>query len=653
MLKKSHFFAVFFFSFLFSFIQVRSFDLFFYLKVAELESFFSPLQQNFFSYTFPYYSYRNYSFLFSETVFLISKYFGLSSLTIFQSFVVALSYLIISKSVFKKPHLLFLLFALITSIFTVRYRLLFRPHNLSYLFFAINIYLLVIKPKYDYYYHFINQMLWVNTHNGFILGFVNLLLLYPYNRKLKISLHKTILALLLGSLASLNFYHPFIEVINPFIGETKGIFDSLKVHEWQYTDSKLYFSYYGLLILISFYVLVKEKKWRLLPFYLFYLALSIRFVRFIDFFAFVAFFVMISGVKEKILSSDKKLRLTKIAIFTVFFVITLQNYFFNPLIPCGYGVANYFYPKNAVLYMKNNDIKGNVFNSYAFGGYIIYNLYPESKPAIDGRLCYPLDFIKLYADAHEKKESFRKIIEKFTPDIFLIDFEHPAIALFISETKNYALVYFDDEAMVFLKRDKFKNIIRRDEITYLNPIYVAGYGDDNVNTKIIKLELEKILKRIPSNRGYVMYANIFINEGKFDEARILLEKVIGSSSPAGKAEAFNNLGTIKLNEGNFKEAVTFYKKALKFNPDLLSAHLNLGQIYENSNDYLLAFYHYKKFKENNEENIPEDFYDRYNYIKKQSILSSIKIAVAFFAFCGIIYIIFFRGKRSLSLKIKQ
>lgn len=646
-MKKAYLVLLFLTAFLFTFIKVRGFDLFFYLKVADFETLFSPLKTNFFSFTFPDFPYRNYAHLFSEGVNFVAKHFGINLLTILQSLIVALSYLIIAKASYRKIDFIPFFSALLLSIFTLRYRLLFRPHNLSYIFFALNIYLLVSRPRHFRLFLFLNQMLWVNTHNGFILGIVNLLLLYPYNRQLRIDLHKTVLALLAGSLASPHLYHPFLEVINPFWGSTKNIFQYIKVHEWQATDGRLYFSFYGILILYSGYIVLREKKFRLIPFYLFYLALSVRFVRFVDFFALVAFFVIITGKKGYIFVIEKGHKAIKTLAFAILLFFCLNDYTSNPIIPYGYGLAEYFYPKGSVNYLKAHNIRGNAFNSYAFGGYLIYEMFPHIKPAIDGRLCYPLDFIALYARSHEDKKSFLELVNKFSPHIFLIDFEHPQLGLFITELKErYALVYFDDTAMLFLDRAMFKDVVQKDEIRYLNPLYVSGYDNDEVPNEMVKLELERQIKKNPSNRALIMYANLLLKENRKDDAKAVLQLVSQNKNPIGKTECYNNLGTISLNEGNIKYAKTLYKKALRFSDDLATAHFNLAQIYDEEKNYPMAYYHYKKFVKLSEDNVPSYVFERLEVLKRLSLFLLARLFIAIFAISGLYYILYWKRRKT-------
>ncbi len=48
------------------------------------------------------------------------------------------------------------------------------------------------------------------------------------------------------------------------------------------------------------------------------------------------------------------------------------------------------------------------------------------------------------------------------------------------------------------------------------------------------------------------------------------------SAYAQTAETFNKLGDVKYEQGNYKEAIEYYSKAIKINPKYAAAHYNRG-----------------------------------------------------------------------------
>jgi tetratricopeptide (TPR) repeat protein len=640
---------VFILSFLFSIVKIRSYDLFIYLKVAEIEDFFKTLKINYFSFSHPQYEYINYSKLFSELSHFIYSLFGFNGLIFLQALTVAISLTILFSLKRRKDNIFLVFFVLLLSIFTIRYRLLFRPHNMTYLFFTVNIYLSLTKPKNYLLFLFINQILWVNTHNGFILGLVNPILLYPLFKfeKKNVEIFKILTVICLGSLLNQNFHRPFIEAFNPFFGERKDIFNIIKIYEWQAPDLYLYFSFYGILIFVSLLIILKEKRIAVLPIYLFYLTLSLKFVRFIDFFALTAFLTTIINF-EKDWGINKKNSLVLIPLLIITLIICIKDYYKNFLIPSGLGLAKYFYPVDGINFLKINNIHGKIFNSYPYGGYIIYELFPASKPIIDGRLCYPLDFIKLYADSLEDPLAFRKITEQYRPEIFLLDYEHPNILNFLYLLKErYALVYFDDTSIIFLERlDKYSHIIKTYEYHYVAPQYIAGYGEGDLkDLKGIIEDLKRNLKETNSTRSKVMLGNILKNVGNIEEAKLLYTLVINNEYPIGKAEAYNNVGIILLEQEKVKEAINAFKKAMKYSVDFIEPHINLALIYKENKSYILAYYHYeianyllKKRGLHNNLKLLEGM----DGLKKLAFKSLVEYIVIFFCFAGVLFLLVFR-----------
>jgi hypothetical protein len=59
------------------------------------------------------------------------------------------------------------------------------------------------------------------------------------------------------------------------------------------------------------------------------------------------------------------------------------------------------FPKTAVDWLQNNAPAGNLFNSYNWGGYLIWRLYPQVRVYIDGRAdiygdAFILDYLSIY-----------------------------------------------------------------------------------------------------------------------------------------------------------------------------------------------------------------------------------------------------------------
>lgn len=69
----------------------------------------------------------------------------------------------------------------------------------------------------------------------------------------------------------------------------------------------------------------------------------------------------------------------------------------------------------SVEFFQKNNIKGPVFNNYDIGGYLIYHLYPNELVFVDNRPeAYSVDFFKnTYVPMQENMEYFRKVEQQY------------------------------------------------------------------------------------------------------------------------------------------------------------------------------------------------------------------------------------------------
>ncbi len=59
--------------------------------------------------------------------------------------------------------------------------------------------------------------------------------------------------------------------------------------------------------------------------------------------------------------------------------------FLTPRNPPGFGVRPRFFPEGATAFLERHRLDGRVFNSYKFGGYLIWRWWPANQVLIDGR----------------------------------------------------------------------------------------------------------------------------------------------------------------------------------------------------------------------------------------------------------------------------
>ena len=155
-------------------------------------------------------------------------------------------------------------------------------------------------------------------------------------------------------------------------------------------------------------------------------------------------------------------RLAK-AFFTTFlillFCVFLGSSSFSLMIPSQQKGYIIYYPTGALEYMKKNRLSGNVLTEFAWGEYLIWNLAPLMKVALDGRYetVYQDHVANEYFDYMNGKE--KRFLAAYAHNLVLFRPDSPAVAL-IRNSPDWKVIYEDMGSIVFRKgeRDLDKNI---------------------------------------------------------------------------------------------------------------------------------------------------------------------------------------------------
>lgn len=158
-----------------------------------------------------------------------------------------------------------------------------------------------------------------------------------------------------------------------------------------------------------------------------------------------------------------------VAAFTVWFLFRDAGRF-NRDYAFGLGVNWKLFPVQAVDFVERNRVEGPIFNSYGIGGYLIWRLYPRERVFVDGRVeMYGTGFLKTYM-LYWQPEVWEEYVRRYGIACAIIDKEPNYTTRYLDENPGWALVFFDDRAMVYL-RDIPRNAdtIRRHRYRYIRP----------------------------------------------------------------------------------------------------------------------------------------------------------------------------------------
>lgn len=285
-----------------------------------------------------------------------------------------------------------------------------RPNPMSFLFFALFLFLCDAARKGEKKGYLLPAVyiLWANIHGGFILGGV-IAILFMVSELLRTAFDKEhILNRKLVSIMVLTFIAGFLNP-NGYNAVYSMFFEVSKLHAASIGEHKTAFYFvqvgtyfYVWTLGLSLLLLIVYLASRIFPGYSFrrdripailhemlilltLAALSISAIRYIPFLV-----IAIIPMTASLFSSRFQAYVERLSKYFIPEIILAAASVW--MIVASYNVTIFknkpvssYYPDDAVQFIKQKDIRGNFFNYYDWGGYLIWQFYPEKFVFIDGR----------------------------------------------------------------------------------------------------------------------------------------------------------------------------------------------------------------------------------------------------------------------------
>lgn len=511
-LKRSHLLILYLLGaiFIIASKRIEDYDIWYHLRTGEyIIKHWSIPHKDLFSHTAQGHPWITHEWL-SQVIFhLFYHNLGLLSLIFLKASIVTLTFYLLFKIVYKfnqnliqSVTLTFLAALVSVGSFSE------RPQLFSYLFFVLLLYLLSLYKENKNYLFILPFLtaLWANCHASFFLVFVVLLVfifaeyVYPvrntnlatrYNtisngvksylkvgatfrlRPLTVILFLTILFSLINPNTYKLLLYPFGTIFNPM--HTKYIL------EWQSPDFHLLqtkiFEFMLLLTILCF-ALSKEIDLTDLLLFLIFTHFALDSVRHLPFFALVAtpilgkhignLFSLFSEILEKftaryllIFSLGQKIKKVDKGVspnipllnwLILLFLIVFLSYNLphsNKFTSC---VKKNEFPLGAAEFIKENNLKGNMFNEYDWGGFLIFKLYPDYRVFIDGRMDIYADKVFLdYLKIGRLEAGWEGTLRKYKVRFLLLKRDSP-FAQALRERGDFKVIYQDKLSVIICNR---------------------------------------------------------------------------------------------------------------------------------------------------------------------------------------------------------
>jgi hypothetical protein len=180
-----------------------------------------------------------------------------------------------------------------------------------------------------------------------------------------------------------------------------------------------------------------------------------------------AHFCSIAPVRQKI-SGEKKggepeseCLLLNIIFFIVLLITAISLLLgLRPYYPIKKSARNFIDSRTGPVaianYIKKEGLKGNMFNYFRWGGYLIWKLWPEYKVFADARVhLIPEEIWKDYQDVRSGQADWEKILNKYKISFVVLSKEDNTRTIeCVGDNPGWRKVYEDEVGVIFVRNDK-------------------------------------------------------------------------------------------------------------------------------------------------------------------------------------------------------
>lgn len=455
-------FIVYLFSFLFTTSNDFSQDLGRHIKLGEIIVQTKSVPKiNLFSFTNPNFPFLNHHWLSEVVFFLFQKWAGLTSLVILKTCVIGLALII---AIAASQSLWTFAAGLILSPF-ILYRADIRPEIFGFLFFSLLLLQLkkIKKGRSLSLFLPLIFLLWVNIHISFVFGLFLLGITFLVADKSKLNIVIVVLSFLCLFINP-NGVRGVLAPFTIFNNYGYSIVENQNMFFLQSRTSDIFIKGFFLLLPIvigAVYFLFRKKDYIGSLLLSIFTLLSLFQVRHFPFFVITTLVFIPDALKSlgARLSLTTKTLLCYLCIVLLFCGIIFfgSNMFFETFdINKTFGTDFTLADKKIFIYLKQNPPKGNIFNNFDIGSYLIYGLYPEKKVFVDGRPeAYPASFFQnIYIPIEENEKDQEKYFKQYNIHTILVSHtdQTPWGQTFLARTaqdERWKMTYVDSTFVIF------------------------------------------------------------------------------------------------------------------------------------------------------------------------------------------------------------
>ncbi|MCX7857200.1 MAG: tetratricopeptide repeat protein [Deltaproteobacteria bacterium] len=577
-------------------------------------------KDSYFSFITPSREWVDYYWLFQVVVYgiySIGEYYGLiilrGILFILATWFIFL-FLFGSKKEDGEYPFLTMFFIYMVVLLYSRYTLL-RPHDFSYLFLVLFLYILELKKSHVKYLPILG-VAWANIHGVVYPVMVFIVIIYVLDlmyekRKNRLSVGREdipyVLPLLLT--ATTPFFTPHFTklMVMPFvpISFAKHYIQELSTFSFlDFTSLRIegfLVSYQTVVLILLFLTLmsfvygllqktVRARHIVILFAGLMLLAKGKRFAH--ECFILAIPLIRSSAVPISFEGLKKEsFRIIALAVFLILLIIPPMHFkkIFGSFPRYPFSFKNL--PHGITLFLREIDAGGYVLNHPNPGGYLQWMLYPKYKIFMDMQIPFLFMnedmFVALRIFNFFDQQVTDDLLKTYEPSFIIASIQSGGFKDLMRKFQDYRIVFFDDYYVLYVNRKHYPELVKKFELKKLDPYNLVNLPLESEESETIKSEFENILRFHPECGVANEYlSRLYLKKNELEKALIHAEKLIEAypDSPQG----FMLKGEILKEMKSYKRALVYLERAFKLSQTAEIA-FKMGRIYFEMGDYERAY----------------------------------------------------------------
>lgn len=180
----------------------------------------------------------------------------------------------------------------------------------------------------------------------------------------------------------------------------------------------------------------------------------------------------------------------------------------------------------AVQFLQNNNLRGPIFNSYEWGAYMGWVLWPTYKTFIDNRMLeYDVfnEYLRIMDSGSLDGLNRHGVKTVVLNHMDLLNKTMRPIILALLRTQEWKIVYYDIRSVIFVRNGTVPESRYIDKSKFLNELIVY---------------LKWLIKNNPSlSTAYIVLAQLYMEEGKYSSALDMLRDGYDKSAETARISA--------------------------------------------------------------------------------------------------------------------